>query len=268
MTNKLYNNKVELKFDEATHTYTVDGKVVFGVTSIVGVLDKPALIYWGINKAIEFIQAAIKPGFVADEINLPPILEGAKTAHRKLSREAADIGTAVHKYLEDYLKAGIAKETLPPLPVNPLIRKAVIAFLDWSKENNVKFIASERKIYSKKHEYAGTLDALAYVGDKLCVIDFKTSNGIYDDYWLQCAAYAEAVEEEDGDKVSDCYILRIPKDGSEFAYEKMSDFGDNYREVCFKSFIGCLENYKRKMWLKGKEVEERKVKLNKIMEEK
>lgn len=258
---KLYNGDITLEFNETTHTYTIDDKIIYGVTSIVGVLDKPALIYWAVGKAIEFLQRALKPGMIIDEVNLPSLLEGAKTAHRKHLKDAGDIGTAVHEYLEKYLKAGINKEKLPELPVNKNIRAGVKAVIDWAKENNVKFLASERKIYSKKYGYAGTLDALAEVNGKLAIVDFKTSNGIYDDMFLQTAAYARAIEEEDGKKIEECWILRIPKDGSEFATAK-----DEMVEMNFKSFLGCLENYKRKMYLKGKKIEENKVKLKQIME--
>jgi hypothetical protein len=258
---KLYNGEITLEFNETTHTYTVDDKIIYGVTSIVGVLDKPALIYWAVGKAIDFLKQVLTPGLVIDEVNLPAMLEGAKTAHRKHLKDASDIGTAVHDYLERYLTAGINKEKLPPMPVNQNIKAGIKAVLEWAKENNVRFLASERKIYSKKYGYAGTLDALAEVNGKLAIVDFKTSNGIYEDYFLQTAAYARAVEEEDGKKIEECWILRIPKDGSEFATAK-----DEMVEMNFRSFLGCLENYKRKMYLKSKKIEEKKIKLKKIME--
>ena len=258
---KLYNGEVELIFDPATHTYTANGEIVFGVTSVVGVLDKPALVYWSANMGAGFADKVLVPGMIIDEINKPAIISGIKTAFRKKSSEAADIGTAVHAYLESYLKAGINKETLPDLPVNPLIRSAFEAFKTWTKDNNVKFIDSERKIYSREHQYAGTLDALAEVNGKLAIVDFKTSSGIYDDMLIQTSAYAKAIEEEDQKPIEECWILRIPKDGSEFETRK-----DDMVDMNFKSFLGCLENYRRKMYLKGVEIESKKIKLKKIME--
>lgn len=259
---KLYKGEVELVFDDVKHTYEANGQIVFGVTSVVGVLDKPALMYWSANMGAEFADKCLVPGLMIDELNKPAIIEGIKTAFRKKSKEAADIGTAVHAYLESYLNAGINKKPLPEMPVNPLIRKAIEAFLDWTKANDVKFIASERKVYSRQYGYAGTLDALGYVNGELAIIDFKTSNGIYDDYFVQTAAYAHAVNEEDGTNITKCYIVRVPKDGSEFEVQEDENYLMN-----FQSFIGCLENYKRKMYLKGQEIERYKVKLNKIKEE-
>lgn len=253
---KLYDGKVELVFDDVKHTYEANGKIIFGVTSITGVLDKPALMYWSANMGSEFANKALVVGMTIDELNKPAILEGIKTAFRQKSKEAADIGTAVHKYLEEYLNAGINGDPLPKMPVNEHIRKAIEAFLEWTKENKVKFIAAERKIYSKKHGYAGTLDALGYVNGELCIIDFKTSSGIYPEMFIQTSAYAEAVNEEDKSKITTCYIVRVPKDGSEFEVQK-----DDHMKLNFDSFLGCLTNYKRQMFMKTIEIEKYKKKL-------
>lgn len=256
----MYKGKVELVFDSVKHTYEANGKIVFGVTSITGVLDKPALVYWAANMGAEWFEKNIPMGTVIDEISRSKIIEGIKTAFRKKSKEAADIGTAVHKYLEEYLNAGINKEPLPDMPHNENIRNAIKAFLEWTKENKVKFIASERKVYSKKYGYAGTLDALGYVNGELAIIDFKTSSGIYPEMFIQTSAYAQAVNEEDGSSIKTCYVVRVPKDGSEFEVQQ-----DNHMELNFKSFLGCLENYKRQMFMKTIEIDKYKKKLKEVI---
>jgi hypothetical protein len=253
---KLYNGDVELVFDSVKHTYEANGKIVFGVTSITGILDKPALVYWSANMGAEFADKTLVPGMVIDELNKPAIIDGIKTAFRKRSKEAADIGTAVHKYLEEYLNAGISGEPLPAMPHNENIKNAILAFLEWTKENKVKFIAAERKVYSKKYGYAGTLDALAEVNGELCIVDFKTSSGIYPEMFIQTSAYANAINEEDKTDIKTCYIVRVPKDGSEFEVQK-----DDHMELNFESFLGCLTNYKRMMFMKTVEIEKYKKKL-------
>lgn len=257
---KLYNGEVELVFDSVKHTYEANGKIVFGVTSITGILDKPALVYWAANMAAEWFEKNVPLGTMIDEISRARIIEGLKTAFRHRSKEAADIGTAVHKYLEEYLNAGINGDPLPPMPVNENIYNAIKAFLEWTRVNKVKFIAAERKVYSRKYGYAGTLDALGYVNGELCIIDFKTSSGIYPEMFLQTSAYAKAVNEEDGTKIKTCYIVRVPKDGSEFEVQK-----DDHMKLNFESFLGCLENYKRQMFMKTIEIEKYKKKLKEAM---
>lgn len=257
---KLYNGEVELVFDSVKHTYEANGKIVFGVTSVTGILDKPALVYWSANMGAEFADKVLVPGLVIDELNKPAIIDGIKTAWRKRSKDAADIGTAVHKYLEEYLNAGINGDPLPPMPVNENIYNAIKAFLEWTRENKVKFVAAERKVYSQKYGYAGTLDALGYVNGELCIIDFKTSSGIFPEMFIQTSAYAKAVNEEDGTKIKTCYIVRVPKDGSEFEVQK-----DDHMKLNFESFLGCLTNYKRQMFMKTIEVEKYKKKLKEAM---
>ena len=67
-------------------------------------------------------------------------------------------------------------------------------------------------IISAEHCYAGTLDAVAKIGDKKYVIDFKTSKGFYSGYQKQISAYALAYTEMTGIPVDGCGILRIDKE--------------------------------------------------------
>jgi hypothetical protein len=55
--------------------------------------------------------------------------------------------------------------------------------------------------------------------DRLCVMDFKTSNAIRKDYYLQVSAYAKAIEDMYGEPVDVCYILRFDKKSGEFPRE-------------------------------------------------
>lgn len=53
---------------------------------------------------------------------------------------------------------------------------------------------------------------LSMVDGKLMILDWKTSRGIYDEYWLQMAAYVQSFEELTGIKVDGVGILHI-RDG-------------------------------------------------------
>ena len=253
---KLYNGEIELCFDSDTHTYTVGEDIIYGVTSIVGVLNKPALMYWAVNKAVEYMDNNLKVGVVVDEINKVNLLKEAKSAHRIHKETAGNIGTLTHDWLESYIKAGINKLPRPELPVNKELRTGVETVLEWVKKFKVKFISSERKVYSKKHKYAGTLDAEATINGQLAVIDFKTSSGIYPEYFLQTSAYVKALEEETGNKYKYTVIVKIPKNGGEFMYSKNEKI-----DLYFKSFLGCLENYKRIRWEKTMKIEKVKMKI-------
>ena len=57
------------------------------------------------------------------------------------------------------------------------MKNCVQAFLDCVRENNIKFLHSEGKIYSRKHNYAGTFDAIASVNDEK-IIELCRSKGV------------------------------------------------------------------------------------------
>jgi hypothetical protein len=64
---ELYAGNVILNFNPDKHLYTVDDKKIDGVTSILGVINKPALIAWAANCAADFIKATLKAGRSLDQ---------------------------------------------------------------------------------------------------------------------------------------------------------------------------------------------------------
>ena len=237
----LYNGDVELKFNSDKHVYTVDGVVVESATGVTGVINKPALMYWAVNQAIEFLRNALRAGESYDEIQLQRILDGAKVAHRMRKEEAGDIGTLVHEAVESYIKTGVETKV-----VHPKAKECFANFMKWVKDNNVKFISSERKVYSKLHRYAGTADFECVIDGKTFVGDVKTSTGIYDEYWFQVSGYQQALEEETGKLYDGQVIVRVGKDGS---FEVQYRFNNDYLENV-KAFNGALALFKRLQTLK------------------
>lgn len=253
-TYSLYSGKVLLEFDDSKHIYSVKGKPVYGVTSITGVLNKPALVYWAANIAAETFLANIKAGESLDEIQIKELADQIKTSHSKKKDASADLGTMIHDWLSEFLNAGISKKPLPKKPINPEMKNAVNAFLDWCKKNKVKFLETERKIYSKKYGYAGTLDAVAMVNGKMTLVDFKTSNAIYPEMFLQTVAYQSAFSEETGKKITHNLILRLSKENKEKGIEAFEvKETENYKEN-FGAFISCLKIYRWQMSQKKAEI--------------
>ncbi len=255
----LYDGEINLEFDPKNHIYRIGDRIVYGVTSIVNVIGKPALIYWAVNQCIDNLKSIWEAGKSYDEIEILNILTTAKNIHTEKKNQSATIGDLAHKWIEDYIKAKIEKyhrilylshlRTLlydyliegtntPTIPVNKQLENSINAFLKWEKENKVEWLESEKKIYSKQYDYAGTLDAEAKVNNELAIIDFKTSNGIYDEYFLQVAAYIQARKEETGNDYKKAYIVRIGKDG-ELEVKELDNFDKHLRV-----FLGALEIYK------------------------
>lgn len=248
---KLYDGKITLSFDDRPrkHIYYVNDKVVYGTTSICGVLDKPAIKYWAVNMAIESLQANLTAGKALDEVEIKTLLENARKAHTQRKDRAADIGTIGHQWLEDYVKARLAKKTPPKRPVNKELKKGIAGFFKWAKENKVKLIASEQKIYSKKWKFAGTFDLEAMVNGKRTIIDFKFSKAIYPEYFLQSSAYLKAKQEETGKEYpGGVIILRLSKNLEDT--ESFEAVKDTNVETHFKCFLNCLQIFKWKQMVK------------------
>lgn len=233
--NILYNGDVTILYDSRLHRYFWEeqDEVITSVTTAQRIIDKPALVQWSANMAVAYISEQILPGKSYDEVELASIWNTAKFAHKERKQEAADLGTMLHKWIEDYINL-----EYPGIPVNPKLKRSVIRFLKWVKKHDVEFILAEQIVFSKKYKYAGTTDFICKIDGKLYIGDLKTSKGIYDTMLTQTAAYRAAREEEFPDeKYEGQLILRIGSDGTfETAYVR----SDKAYKMLFKAFIRAL----------------------------
>lgn len=125
--------------------------------------------------------------------------------------EAGDRGSTVHNLTERY-DAG-EEITL----INEETGKIDYKLIEWAMfERYVEFrrrfdfevIHSELNLISNKLGFAGTLDRVIRFNGRLLIIDIKTSNSLYDHYWLQMAAYKELLAEvQPGLKIDGYAIL-------------------------------------------------------------
>lgn len=74
--------------------------------------------------------------------------------------------------------------------------RAIVKFAAWDALMKPEYLASEKTVISRKYGYAGTLDAIAKIGDEYWLIDWKTGKGVYTSYYLQVAALRQAAIEE------------------------------------------------------------------------
>lgn len=198
----LYQGKAKGKFFPGSHQYWVNGKRKTGVTTYIGIMDKSRpLVIWATELYRDFLLDKLESGITQDHV-----FEGCML-HEEKKKAAADIGSLVHDWVEKYIK-----DENPEMPEVKEAQIGVNAFLDWVNANNVKFISSERVVYSKKHDYIGKMDIEAKVNGKLCLIDIKTSNGLYNTYSMQTAAYVKADEEESGRIYKGRWLIRLAKE--------------------------------------------------------
>lgn len=243
---KFYNDEVTLRYyGNPIHAYfeVVDGELKRkdGVTTVCHIIDKSAaLVPWGCKMMYEKLMRIIptQPDESGNEVLVPLSLEefdhfatNAKSAHKEKLEEAANVGSAAHNWLEDYIKIKLGLKPAGTLywPEDERAKSCVEAALDWMKQHNVRWVYTERKIYSRNYEFAGTLDGVAVCDscdDPTCcstpfknrksLIDWKSSNYLYVEYLYQTAAYQQAYEEETGEKLDDRWIIRLGKEDGKF----------------------------------------------------
>jgi len=210
--------KVNLVFDKFKHRYRIKDEFVPSVTRIIdSVIPKPHLVQWAAKMGADW--------WLDNYDNESRYVhEGIANAYKIKSETALKIGSMVHDYIENVIKWSLnSKKSEPIKPDNDAALNSIEAFGKWVKANEVKWISSEEKIYSRTHHYAGTVDAIAEVNEEFCVIDFKTSAQIYKEYYLQIAAYKKAVEEIYGREVECCWILRFDKESGKFQAKEIRE---------------------------------------------
>jgi len=200
-----------------------------GVTGVLSSIAKPALYQWYARMATENAEKALMgqlDGKKSKTIKLTEewikeIIAESKKTPEKLKDEAASLGTEAHAYFEAYCRG----EAPAPATVNPLIRPSVERFLKWIETSGLVVVAGDTKVASLRHRFGGALDAILCVEDAsktppelglghgdFVLGDYKSSNGIYDEYALQISAYSQALSETHGIDCRAGVIIRFGKD--------------------------------------------------------
>jgi hypothetical protein len=211
--------------------YEVGGIDYPSVTTVLQVINKPALIPWAKNMMADRIKSEFltyTPGNVSPVEWIDAVIARAKKRPDQMKSQAADFGTRAHQVVEDIIKGKNPS-------VAPEFEPVVQAFMEWYRTTRLSILESEIAVHSVVHRFAGTMDILAQVEGELTVLDLKTSNGIYDEYDMQVAAYAKAYEEMVGKPVKSAWILRLGKTKPEFETKYIEDV-----EPAFKGFLGAL----------------------------
>lgn len=130
---------------------------------------------------------------------------------QQITTEAANRGTRMHSYLENYVLTGDFK----PLPSNPFAQPswfmAAQVILEGLQPNVDEYWGVEVPLYYSGL-YAGTTDLLGVWKGQPAIMDFKQTNKPkkrewIEDYFLQLAAYAAAHNEMHGTTIDSGVIL-------------------------------------------------------------
>lgn len=125
---------------------------------------------------------------------------------------------------------------MPDMPDDANETTGIASFLAWESEHKVKFLWSEKILYSKKHDYIGIADFAAMVDEKCCLCDNKTSNGLYNGVRMQTAAYAAADEEETKIAYKGRWAIRIAKE-TEDEYLARMEYKNSIKRILGKKEV-------------------------------
>lgn len=181
----------KLEFDEVKHRYTLDGENMPSVTTILGAgFPKPYLMYWAAKMVAE--AAVDEAENIARTLEVRggdargDLINRLKSAPWRYRDSKARKGTAVHSLAEQLVNW----EEIEPAPE---LRPYLDAYLMWLDDNpSFEVIATEVPLASTMHGYAGTADLIAKFEGDVWLFDLKTSNSVHGEYFMQCAAYANA----------------------------------------------------------------------------
>jgi predicted RecB family nuclease len=205
----------------SVHTvYKVDDARVPSVTTIIGILNKPALLKWAWQCGVDGID------------------------YLKARDSAADAGTLAHSMILAHLKreeldtSEYSKDTIDQA------ENSFLSYLNWEKQHTLDPMIVEQPLVHQALKYGGTPDFYGKVDETLSLVDFKTGKGLYPEYEYQLAAYAYMLPE----MPQIFRILRIGRDANDDYEEKTFTQIDKQWEI----FNHCLEIYNLQKEMKVK----------------
>lgn len=231
------DNYIIQALDEVTVTtnsktstyYNSDGTKVPRVTEIISkMIHSDGLMYWANSLGLKGLR------------------------YREVLNQAANAGTDAHSAIEKFLLEKIESPDNTPF----------LGFILWYNIVTqqiglpIEIIYIEHKLACKW--FGGTLDALMKIGNKIYLVDFKTSNHITYTYFLQLAAYRFMLKVVEGIDIDGVIVLQLDKDEPgfneyllEFSIQDHIEFMAHC-EITFLSLVFAYHNItKAESWCKS-----------------
>jgi hypothetical protein len=146
-----------------------------------------------------------------------------------LMRDAGDKGSKVHEAIALLLDGEtvkmddklLNKDTGELEEITVEEYECIMSFVRWFNEVNPKIIAKDFLVM-KGCEYAGMIDLLCEIDGVKYVVDFKTSQTVFDSHEIQVAAYKHALDKPEEYA---CAILQVGyrKNKAGFKWNKIDD---------------------------------------------
>ena len=141
-----------ITFDEAKHTYTVDGKILQSVTNIV-------------ENCFPKFDAELHAKYTAAKMGITP--EKVSMMWEQKGKESRELGTAMHQKIESYYQGKDSRED-----------DSYRLFKMFAEKNELVPYRTEWAVYDTDHNIAGTIDFVDYQNGEYTIYDWKRSDKI------------------------------------------------------------------------------------------
>ena len=202
---------------KAHQRYKVGNEIVPGVTTVLGVLAKPALVPWANKLGLKGIDVT------------------------KYVDDKAAIGTLAHDMITNGLiKAETDTKDSSANQISEA-ENSVLSWLAWEEEHKIEeVIFVEKQLVHQDLKFGGTNDIYAVIDGQFELIDLKTGNGIYDEHQYQVAALKNLLA-VNGHSVDRVRILNIPRTEDESFQELV--LSPLQLDTGWQIFLNCLHIY-------------------------
>lgn len=169
-----------------------DGKIVPGVTTVLGVINKPALVKWANNLGLQGIDSS---AYVDETAKIGTLAHEMIQAH--LGGDAVDFGA----YSKDQISTA---------------ENSLLSYYEWERRlgRKIETIHIELPLVSEEYKVGGTIDWYGKIGDDYWLIDIKTAKGLFPEHTMQVSAYYKMLI-ENGYKVDGVRLLRVGRSEDE-----------------------------------------------------
>jgi hypothetical protein len=190
------------------------GDRIPSVTTILGILNKPALLEWAWKCGCDGLD------------------------YKAVRDKAGDVGTLAHYLIMCHLTGNEPDTSEYSTQDIEQAETCVIKYFDWEKGHKIEPILVETPLVSEEYQFGGTIDFFGKIDGQPTLLDFKTGKAIYSEFFYQLAAYEQLLAEA-GYLIEVTRILRIGKSEDEGFEERSVGKLDKQWEV----FLNCRNIY-------------------------
>lgn len=221
--------EIETAHTESQHFYKYNGNVYPSVSAPLSFWKKAELSDWALRQQREYVLEHWKE---FDSISVYQHIEGMQNRADSIRDAAARTGSAVHEARERsvnyYLEYGewnkfdsfVTKE-------NPAeVMNGIRCWFDFVTKESYEPILCETRLVDTELGVGGSLDDIGFIGNKLVLIDVKTSNNVdHYTYWLQVSKYWSMFRKHVGwKKELKPWLLHLPKKpGASYTLTEIKD---------------------------------------------